>query len=129
MKHLPKPFVVAYQARLIDLFGGSHGIRDEALLDSALAQPQATFDGLPLHGDLWDTAAAYAFHLIRNHPFVDGNKRIAAVAMGTFLEVAGAPLRADEVELYETMMALATGRIGKVELAFWLQARAQKGSA
>lgn len=124
MIHLPKPFIVAYHARLIDLFGGSHGLRDEALLESALAQPQATFDGAPLHADLWEAAAAYAFHLIRNHAFIDGNKRIAAVAMGTFLHVNGAPLRVDQVELYETMIALAEGRRTKAELAAWLRARA-----
>lgn len=124
MIHLSKRFVVAYHARLIELFGGSPGVRDEALLDSALAQPQATFDGVPLHGDVWEAAAAYGFHLIRNHAFIDGNKRIAAVAMGAFLEVNGAPLRVDEVELYETMMALAEGRVTKAELAAWLGAHA-----
>lgn len=124
MIHLSKRFVVATQRRLIDLFGGSHGLRDEALLESALAQPPATFDGVPLHRDVWDTAAAYAFHLIRNHAFVDGNKRIAAVAMGTFLEVNGAPLRVDEVELYETMMALAEGGLDRTGLAAWLRERA-----
>lgn len=124
MIHLSKRFVVACQARLIDLFGGSHGARDEALIDSALSQPQATFDGAPLHADMWEMAAAYGFHLIRNHAFVDGNKRIAAVAMGTFLEVNGAPLRVDEVELYETMIALAEGRLTKPELAVWLRAQA-----
>ena len=85
MKFLSRRFVVAYQARLIDLFGGLHGIRDEDLLDSALAQPEATFEGEYLHGDVWEMAAAYGFHLCSNHPFLDGNKRIAAVAMGTFL--------------------------------------------
>jgi len=122
--HQSKRFVVAYHARLIDLFGGSHGMRDEALLDSALAQPRATFDGTPLHADLWETAAAYGFHLIRNHAFVDGNKRIAAVAIGAFLDVNGAPLRVDEVALYETMIALAEGRLTKPELAAWLRTRA-----
>lgn len=124
MIHPSKRFVVAYHARLIDLFGGSHGVQDEALLDSALAQAQATFDGAPLHADMWEMATAYGFHLIRNHTFVDGNKRIAAVAMGTFLEVNGAPLRVDEVELYEMMIALAEGRLTKPELAVWLRGRA-----
>lgn len=124
MIHLSRRFVITYHARLIDLFGGSHGVRDESLLDSALAQPQSTFDGVPLHADLWETAAAYAFHLIRNHAFVDGNKRIAAVAMGAFLDVNRAPLQVDEVELYETMIALAEGRLSKAELADWLRTRA-----
>ena len=126
MIFLTKHFVLVYHARLIEVFGGSPGLRDEGLLESALAQPEATFDGAPLHPDMWDMAAAYAFHLVRNHPFVDGNKRIAAVAMGTFLDVNGAPLRADEVELYETMMGLASGNLVKAELAAWLRQKAPR---
>jgi len=118
---LTKRFVLAYHARLIELFGGSHGLRDEGLLDSALAQPEATFAGQYLHEDLWAQAAAYAFHLVKNHPFVDGNKRIAAVAMGAFLEVNGAPLRVDEVLLYDTIIALASGGLDKHALAAWLR--------
>lgn len=124
MIFLSKPFILAYHARLIEVFGGSLGVRDTGLLESALAAPESTFDGVYLHTDLWEMAAAYAYHLIKNHPFVDGNKRIAAVVMGTFLDVNGAPLRVDEVELYETMIALASGGIGKAELAVWLRERA-----
>ena len=126
MIFLSKRFVLAYHARLIDVFGGSPGVRDTGLLESALSAPESTFDGVYLHADLWEMAAAYAFHLIKNHPFVDGNKRIAAVAMGTFLDVNGAPLRVDEVEVYETMIALASGGIGKAELAAWLRERAPR---
>ena len=122
MKFLSRRFVVAYQARLIDVFGGLHGIRDQDLLDSALAQPEATFEGEWLHGDVWEMAAAYAFHLCSNHPFLDGNKRIAAVAMGTFLEVNGHRLVVDEVDLYRTMMAVADGRLNKAGIAMWLRA-------
>lgn len=128
MRFLTKKFVVAYQARLIDLFGGSHGIRDEGLLDSALAQPEVTFAGVRLHEDVWDVAAAYAFHLCRNHPFIDGNKRIAAVAMGTTLSVNGCPVRFDEVELYRTIIAIAEGRLSKAELKAWLRERGAGGS-
>ena len=120
MKFLSKRFVVAYQARLIDLFGGLHGLRDEALLDSALAQPEATFGGEYLHADIREMAAGYAFHLCSNHPFLDGNKRIAAVAMGTFLGINGRPQVVDEVELYQTIMAVADGRMDKAGLAAWL---------
>ena len=121
---LSKRFILAYHQRLVDLFGGQPGLRDEGLLESALAQPAATFGGAFLHPDRWAMAAAYAFHLIRNHPFLDGNKRVAAVAMGTFLEVNGAPLRVDEVELYQTMMTLAKGELEKEALADWLRRRA-----
>lgn len=84
MRFLTKRFILTYHARLIDLFGGSHGLRDEGLLEAALAQPEATFDGELLHPTTWEAAAAQGFHLCRNHPFVDGNKRIAAVSMGTY---------------------------------------------
>jgi death-on-curing protein len=121
VRFLTKRFVVAYQARLIDLFGGSHGLRDEGLLDSALAQPEAAFEGEYLHRDVWEMAAAYAFHLCRNHPFIDGNKRIAAVALGTFLSINGQPARFDEVDLYLAVMAVAEGRLDKSGLAVWLR--------
>ena len=121
MRFLPKPFVLHYHRRIIDLFGGSHGIRDEGLLDSALAQPEASFGGELLHRDLSEMAAAYAFHIAKNHPFIDGNKRMAAICMGTFLEVNGQPLRVDEAELYLVMMAIAEGRLDKHGLAGWLR--------
>lgn len=121
MKFLPIRFVLTYQERLIELFGGTKGVRDMGLLESTLAQPQASFDGVWLHRDVWEMGAAYAFHLCKNHPFIDGNKRIAAVAMGTFLEINGYPLRVDEVELYRTVMALAEGRLDKAGLAAWLR--------
>jgi death-on-curing protein len=128
VRFLSRRFVVTYHARLIDTFGGTHGQRDEALLDSALAQPEATYDGAPLHDDVWEMAAAYAFHLCRNHPFVDGNKRIAAVAMGTFLAINGHALRIDEVDLYRTVIALAEGRLDKESLARWLRSLPEAGA-
>jgi len=129
VRFLSKKFVIAYQERLIELFGGLHGVRDAGLLESALAQPEATFDGVQLHRDVWEMAAAYAFHLCRNHPFLDGNKRIAAVAMGTFLDINGHPLRVEEFELYSLMIALAEGRLDKRGLAAWLRRRAPAAAA
>jgi death-on-curing protein len=123
MRFLSRRFVVAAHQRLIDLFGGEPGLRDSGLLDSALAQPQATFDGKLLHADVGEMAAAYAFHLCRNHPFVDGNKRVAALCMGTFLALNGHETRFDEVELVQTMLALAEGRLDKAGLTGWLRAR------
>ena len=121
MKFLSLRFVVTYQARLIDLFGGSHGIRNQGLLESALAQPQATFGGAPMHTDLCAMAAAYGYHLCQNHAFVDGNKRIAAVAMATFLNINGHELVVDEVELYQVVIAVADGSLSKEALAAWLR--------
>lgn len=129
MKFLSTKFVIAYHERLIDLFGGAKGFRDRGLLESALAQPQASFDGEWLHQDLWEMGAAYGYHLCLNHPFIDGNKRIAAVAMATFMEINGLPLRVDEVEFYNLMMALADGRVDKAALAAWLRGRAPESAA
>ena len=72
---------------LIDLFGGMPGIRDEGLLESALSQPQATFFGELLHPTIHEQAAAYLYHIAKNHPFLDGNKRTAYGAMETFLRL------------------------------------------
>ncbi len=121
MKFLSQRFVLTYQARLIDVFGGSHGLRDVGLLESALAQPEATFGGTYLHEDVFAMAAAYGYHLCQNHAFVDGNKRIAAVAMATFLAVNGHELVVEEVELYQAIIAIADGRLDKQGLAQWLR--------
>ncbi len=124
MKFLSKRFVESYHARLIDLFGGTHGIRGDGLLQSALAQPEATFDGRLVHPDVWSAATAYGYHLCRNHPFLDGNKRIAAVAMGTFLAINGEPCVFDEVALYLVVCGVAEGAVTKPDLATWLRENA-----
>ena len=123
MNHLSERFILHIHAQLIDTFGGSHGVRDHSLLESALAQPQMYFDGQPLYSGVVETAAAYAFHLCQNHPFNDGNKRVAAVAMGTFLKINGVQTKLDEVELYEAIMELARGKLDKVALTAWLKVR------
>jgi death-on-curing protein len=76
-------------AEQIAAYGGSEGLRDAALLESAIAQPQATFDGEFLHADLFEMSAAYLYHLVQNHPFLDGNKRVGLEAALVFLEVNG----------------------------------------
>jgi death-on-curing protein len=101
----------------IATYGGSYGVRDQGLLESALAQPRAMYGGDYLHSDVFHMAAAYAYHLARNHPFVDGNKRIAAAAGIVFLAINGHELRADDEVLYDTMIAVATGTLEKERLA------------
>lgn len=96
-------------------------MRDENLLESALARPQQ----LHAHGDptpdLADLAARLAFGLARNHPFVDGNKRTAAVACEAFIVLNGGVLHADDLELYPLYLALADGSLTEAELAGWLR--------
>lgn len=105
----------------IRLYGGGYGLRDAAALDAALHMPQVQFDGQFLHPTIFHMAAAYGFHLSRNHPFVDGNKRTAGIVMLAFLFLHGLRVTASEVDYYETMIAVATGRMDKDQLAAWLQ--------
>lgn len=92
------------------------------MLESALAQPVAAFAGEELHPTLSSKAAAYCFHLVKNHPFSDGNKRIASLAMGVFLQVNGVTLRATNDALYDTITAVAEGRRDKADLIAWIEA-------
>lgn len=88
-RYIPKAVALMFQEDLIRRYGGSAGLRDEGLLDSALAQPQATFGSKELHPSLFAKAAAYCYYLCLNHPFVDGNKRLALVVTDTFLQMNG----------------------------------------
>jgi death on curing protein len=112
---------VALAAHLEQLseHGGGEGVRDERLLDSAMARPQnllaySTADAAAL-------AAAYAFGIARNHPFVDGNKRTAVVVSETFLALNGYALDATDAELVVAFLALAAGDLSEAELADWFR--------
>lgn len=105
----------------IESLGGTSGVRDEGLLDSALAQPQASFGGEFLHPTIHEQAAAYLFHLAKNHPFVDGNKRTAFAVMDTFLNLNGYRLNLSQDEAYNLVMQVATGEMFKEELFVFLQ--------
>lgn len=124
MKFFVREEILRVHTMLLELYGGAHGLRDEGLLLSALAQPEASFDGALLHVDFAEMAAAYGFHLAQNHPFVDGNKRIALAAMLVFLEINGHPLHVGQEELYAVMLGVAEGRVTKGELAGWVRGRA-----
>jgi death-on-curing protein len=121
VKFIPSEIVPVIHADLIQRYGGTFGIRDEKLLDSSLAQAKARWGGLYLHKSIFDKAAAYGFHLCRNHPFVDGNKRTALIVMDIFLQKNGWELIASEEDTYTMIMRLADGGISKIELSFWLK--------
>jgi death-on-curing protein len=111
--------VLALQERLLAEFGGLSGLRDAGLLDSALARPQQLLSyGEP---SLFDLAAAYAFGLIRNHPFLDGNKRIGFAAAVLFLELNGKRFTAAEAEATLKTMALAARELSEASYAAWLR--------
>jgi death-on-curing protein len=103
--------------RQIFHLGGDIGIRDLHLLESALAQPEASFGGKWLHADLFDMAAAYSFHICQNHPFIDGNKRTALDAALTFLEMNGISLFDPQKKLLEAMYQITKKEINKKHFA------------
>ncbi len=102
-------------------YGGLPGLRDLDLLKSAVAMPQATFDGAFLHTDIFEMAAAYLFHIVRSHPFLDGNKRVGAVACLVFLELNGYEFTAPDKELAEIVFALAQGEVSKADIAIFMR--------
>jgi len=108
----------------LDRYGGSAGIRDLGLLQSALAQPRATFGGQFLHGDVFEMAAAYLFHIVQNHAVVDGNKRVGAVAALVFLLLNDRDTTATAAELESLVLAVAQGQRTKMEIAQFFRDRA-----
>jgi death on curing protein len=105
-------------------FGGSAGIRDEGLLDSALSKPQNLFAyGKP---SLFDLAASYAFGLVKNHPFIDGNKRAGFVVAVLFLELNGYKFQAAEVDAALRTLALAAGELSEADFAEWLKTNSKR---
>lgn len=113
--------VLALHADQIGRYGGSGGVRDLGLLESALTAPRATFGGEHLHGSLPEMAAAYLFHLVRTHPFVDDNKRTGLAAAIAFLGLNGLWLAADPEELAERVIEVADGRAPKAALAEFIR--------
>jgi len=116
--------VLALHEQLLAEFGGTAGIRDAGLLASALARPEQLFAyGKPT---MFELAAAYCFGLVKNHPFVDGNKRIGFAATVLFLELNGQDFRATEADAIVHVLALAAGELGESECARWLASNSQK---
>ncbi len=113
--------VLAIHAHQIRRYGGSTGLRDRALLESALAMPRAIFGGEKLHATATEQAAAYLFHLTKNHPFVDGNKRAGLACCLVFLRLNGHRIRATDEELAQVTEDVAAGQATKSEVAVFLR--------
>jgi death on curing protein len=109
----------------IQRYGGHIGIRDLELLKSSISMPAAGFSGEYLHTDIYEMAAAYLFHIIRNHPFMDGNKRTGVVSALVFLILNGIELSADEHSLENMVISVAEGKIGKAEIAQYFYANSR----
>lgn len=116
--------VLAIHADQIRRYGGASGVRDLGMLRSALAMPETSFDGEYLHGTIFEMASAYLFHVARNHPFVDGNKRTALMGALVFLGLNGWRLEADPDELYTLVDSVAAGSVGKAEVSVFLRGNA-----
>lgn len=105
--------VLEIHSRVIEEFGGDSGLRDRGLLESAVSMPHATFGGADLHVGLPEKAAAYHFHLCANHPFMDGNKRVAVTAAEVFLLINGYELSASDEDLGDLTLGVAAGGVSK----------------
>ncbi len=118
---LTRAIVLALHQESLVVFGGLGGVRDEGLAESALARPRNLLAYEP-DVDLFDIAAAYGFGLARNHPFTDGNKRVAVLAVAVFLAINGMDFDPDEVDEVRTILALAAGELDQAGLAAWIRA-------
>jgi death-on-curing protein len=125
MKYLTPEQVLFIHARLIDEFGGAHGVRDLGILLASVARPQATFDDLELYPNVYGKAAVLMDSLIRNHPFLDGNKRTGITSASLFLSLNNATLVASNEELIHYTMACAKSELTIEEIATGLEERSR----
>ena len=129
MEYITLNEVLLLHVRLIQQTGGSRGVRDIGLLDSALARPQATFGGDDMYPDLWTKAAALAHSLVQNHPFVDGNKRTALAATGVFLELNGHKLVSSNEGAVDFIHRVIAGQMELEDMATWLRTHSRSLSS
>lgn len=120
MIRLSKAQIIIIHEQLIKETGGASGLRDEGMLESALNIPFQTFGGKDLYPSLQQKAARLCFGLVKNHPFVDGNKRIGAHAMLVFLALNGVELQHSQEELSDIILQAAAGEIGTEDLLNWI---------
>ena len=120
MIRLSKPQILLLHEQLVAETGGSSGLRDEGMLDSALNTPFQTFAGKDVYPSLQQKAARLCFGLVKNHPFVDGNKRIGAHVMLVFLALNGIELQHTQTELSEVILQLAAGTLQSADLLDWI---------
>ena len=121
MKLLTKRQIILLHDQLIDETGGAHGIRDEGLLESAVLTPMQTFEGTELFHSVEEKAARLGYGLVKNHAFVDGNKRIGAHAMLVFLAVNGIRIWYTQKELSDIIVQIASGEKDYPDLLLWLR--------
>jgi death-on-curing protein len=120
--------VLTIHGSQLERFGGGAGIRTLEMLESAVAQPQASFGGEYLHDGVFEMAAAYLFHIVQNHPFVDGNKRAGLLSALVFLDINGETIGSPDERLFRLTVAVASGEAGKEQIASLLTVLAQGSS-
>jgi death-on-curing protein len=121
VKYLDQQAILELYLEVMRASGGLPGIRDAGALESAIAQPHASFGGEELYPTLVDKAAALAFSMIKNHPFVDGNKRIAFASMDAFLRLNGYKTAGSDDQVAETFLSLAAGTLNRDNFTNWLR--------
>ncbi len=126
MKYLTVQDVLLLHDLAIENFGGSHGLRDLGLLESAVARPQSTFGGEDLYKDIFLKGAALVHSLLMNHQFVDGNKRTAMFSVMTFLELNGYKFLAKQSEVVETALWIENKKPSIKEISKWLEKHSRK---
>jgi len=124
--HLSVDDVLIIHSDQIDRYGGSYGIRDTGLLDSAVAVVRAEFGGELAHKDIFEMAAAYLFHIVKNHPFIDGNKRTGLASALIFLEMNGIDLDIDDEKLYKLVLGVIENKIKKSGIASFFRSTAKE---
>lgn len=125
-KFLTIPEILEIHKDQINRYGGDTGIRDIELLKSAIGMPSATFNGQYLHVSIYEMAAAYLFHLVQNHPFVDGNKRVGAVSALVFLLLNDYDFEAPEDDFSEMVLSVAKGELDKAGISMFIRQWAKK---
>lgn len=125
MKYLSKKQILFLHGELIKNFGGLDGLRDEKLFDSAISVPFQTFDGHDLYPSLLEKAAQLCYGLVKNHPFIDGNKRIGLHAMLVFLRANNFSVECDDKNLIDLIFRIAGGTLTKTDLLNWLAEHAK----
>jgi len=119
VNYLSAEQVLFIHSRLVDTTGGTHGIRDIGLLQSSVERPKATFEGKDLYPDVFHKASALMESLIKNHPFIDGNKRTAITAAGIFLQINGHPLNTSQQNLERFTLKMAAGKVSLRDASKW----------
>lgn len=117
IKFLTLNQIILIHDKLVNLYGGAQGLKDINLLKSAIAQPQATFDGNFLHPSIGEMAVAYAYHLIKKHAFLDGNKRTGIFSAIVFLEKNKVSVKLSQKQFYQIAVDVAVSKISKTDLA------------